>query len=139
MFVNAGPQAVRAAWVNIWGVRRMCGILLMFNVLFASYALAPFSVLREYGSFEKVSSFAFRLACGRFCVLCDKRNRRACATQSVPVRSPERLGLRVLRSRGFRGEKQPKVGWSETMVWPPSAPSQVEMGRGAGNQKAYVL
>ena len=69
IFVNAGSQAVRVAWVDIWGVRRVRGTLLLFSVLFASYALAPFSVLREFGSFEKVSSFAFRLACGCFCVL----------------------------------------------------------------------
>ena len=32
MFVNAGLQAVRAAWVNIWGVRHVCGALLLFSV-----------------------------------------------------------------------------------------------------------
>ena len=33
-FVSPGPQAVRAAWVNIWGVRRVCGAAIMFKVLF---------------------------------------------------------------------------------------------------------
>ena len=82
MFVSAGHQAVRAAWANIWGVRRVCGTLIMYNVLFASYALAPFSVLRKFGFFEKVPPFAFRLARGRFCMLCDKRNRCVCVLHS---------------------------------------------------------
>jgi hypothetical protein len=74
VFVSAGPQAVRAARVNIWGVRRMCGTLLMFSVLFTSSALAPFSVLREFIFLKKVPPFVFRLARGHFCMLCDKRN-----------------------------------------------------------------
>jgi hypothetical protein len=45
-----------------------------------------------------------------------------------PSDAPERLGLRVLRLRGCRGEKkQQKVGWSMTMVWPSSAPSQMRL------------
>ena len=56
-----------------------------------------------------------------------------------PCEAPECLGLRVLRSRGYSGRKQRKVGWSKTMVWPPSAPSQVRLGRGARNQGACVL
>ena len=40
----------------------------------------------------------------------------------------------VAHSRG----KQQKVGWSKTMVWPPSTPSQMCMGRGAGNQQNWV-
>jgi hypothetical protein len=50
-FVSAGPQAVHVAWVNIWGVCHVCGtviMLIMFNVLFASYALARFFVLHEF-------------------------------------------------------------------------------------------
>ena len=50
-FVSAGPQAVCAAWVNIWGVCRVCGtliMLIMFNVLFASYALARLFILRGF-------------------------------------------------------------------------------------------
>ena len=61
----------------------------------------------------------------------------ACCTIH-PSEAPERLGLRVLRARGCRGGKQQKVGWSKTMVWPPSAPSQMCMGRGARNQMARV-
>ena len=48
-----------------------------------------------------------------------------------PSEAPERLGLRALRSRGYRGRKQREVGWSKTMVRPLSAPSQVQLGRGA--------
>ena len=62
---------------------------------------------------------------------------RACCTV-CPSEAPERLGLRVLRARGCRCGKQLKVGWSKTMVWPPSAPSQMCMGRGARNQMARV-
>ena len=61
----------------------------------------------------------------------------ACCTV-CPSETPERLGLRVFRARGCRGEKQQKVGWSKTMVWPPSAPSAMCMGRGARNQIARV-
>ena len=61
----------------------------------------------------------------------------ACCTIH-PSEAPKRLGLRVLRARGCRGRKQRKVGWSKTMVWPPSAPSQMCMGRGARNQIARV-
>jgi hypothetical protein len=56
-----------------------------------------------------------------------------------PSEAPECLGLRVLRSRGYRGRKQRKVGWSKTMVWPLSALSQVQLGRGARNQRVCVL
>ena len=61
----------------------------------------------------------------------------ACCTVH-PSEAPEHLGLRVLRARGCRGGKQWKVGWSKTMVWPPSAPSQMCLGRGARNQIARV-
>ena len=57
MFVSTGAQAVCAAWVNIWGVRRVCGTLLMF----ASYALAPFSVLCEFGFSKKFYYLFFDL------------------------------------------------------------------------------
>ena len=111
MFVSAGPQAVHAAWVNIWGVRRVCGtlimliMLIMFNVLFASYALARFFVLREFVFSKKVSLFAFQFACGSFCVFCGKRKTVCMCCTVHPSEAPKRLGLRVLRSRGCRGEK----------------------------------
>ena len=60
-FVSAGPQAVRVAWVNIWGVLRVCGTLIMFNVLFASYALARFFVLREFVISKKFHRLLFDL------------------------------------------------------------------------------
>ena len=61
MFVSAGPQAVLAAWVNIWGVRRVCGTLIMFNVLFASYARARFFVLHEFVISKKFHRLLFDL------------------------------------------------------------------------------
>ena len=78
MSVNPGPQAFRVAWVNIQGVRRVCGILIMFSVLFASYALAPFFVLREFIFSKKshrslfdllVDVFAYCVPFFRDCVL----------------------------------------------------------------------
>ena len=53
-YVSVVPHAVRVAWVNIWGVRRVCDTLLMLNVWFAFSALAAFSVLREFNFLKKV-------------------------------------------------------------------------------------
>ena len=78
MYVNAGPQAIRAAWVNIQGVRRVWGALIVFSILFASYALAPFFVLREFVFSKKshrllfdllVDVFAYCVPFFRDCVL----------------------------------------------------------------------
>ena len=48
MCVNVVSQAVRAAWVNIWGVRHVSGTPIMFIVLFASHAFAPLSASLEF-------------------------------------------------------------------------------------------
>ena len=51
-------------------------------------------------------------------VLCDRR-KPVCACCTVhPSEAPERLGLRVLKARGCRGEEKQQVGWSKTMVCP---------------------
>ena len=82
--------------------------------------------------------FAFRFGYRSFCVLCDRRKLvRACCTVH-PSEVPERLSLRVLRARGCIGKEKQKVGWSKTMVWPPSAPSQMCMGWGARDQETRV-
>ena len=82
--------------------------------------------------------FAFRFGYDSFCMLCDERKLVCACCMVRPSEAPERLGLRVLRARGCRGGKQRKAGWSKTMVWPPSAPSQMCMGRGARNLIARV-
>ena len=111
--------------------------LTIFKFVFASHFFSVFHFARVY-SFENVLAFAFRFGCGSFCVLCDRR-RLVCACCMVcPSEAPECLGLRVLRARGCRGEKQQEVGWSKTVVWPPSALSQMWMGRGARIQRACV-
>ena len=80
-FVSPGPQAVRAAWVNIWCVRRVCGAPIMFNVLFASHAFALLSVSLEF-VFRKASIVLL------FDLLVDVS--ACCVTREV--------GLRVLRN-----------------------------------------
>ena len=69
-FVSPGPQAIRAAWVNIWGVRRVCGAPIMFNVLFASHAFAPLSVSLEFVFRKGFIIFLFDLSVDvfAFCV-----------------------------------------------------------------------
>ena len=96
----------------------------MFNFVFASYVFVLFFV-----------SLGFVLAKGLWeflCIVWQEKPVCVCCTVH-PSEAPERLGLRVLRARGCRDEKQQKVGWSKTMVWPLSAPSQMCMGRGARN------
>ena len=68
-------------------------------------------------------------------MLCDEGKKMRAHCTVCPSEAPERLGLKVFRARGYRGGKQQKIRWSKTMVWFPSAPSQMCMGRGAGNQQ----
>jgi hypothetical protein len=91
VFVSARPQAVRSAWVNIWGVRRVCGTLLMFSDLFASSALVAFTILCEFIFSKKVQPFVFRPTRGRFGALCNKIKQCACDAQFVPVWPPSAL------------------------------------------------
>ena len=119
--------------MNIWGVYRVCGtliMLIMFNVLFASYALARFFVLREFVFSKKVSLFAFQFACGSFCVFCGKKKTVCMCCTVCPCEAPERLGLRVLGSGGYRGEKTTKSGMIEDHGLAPerSEPSAVGSG-----------
>jgi hypothetical protein len=91
MFFSAEPQAVRAAWVNIWGVRRVCGTPIMFNVLFASYALVQFFVLREFDISKKFHRSLFDLLVEVSVCCVARENWCACAAQYVPVRPPSAL------------------------------------------------
>ena len=109
----------------------------MFKFVFASRFCSVFRFARVY-SFENVLVFAFRFGYGSFCVLCDRRRLVHACCMFCPREAPKRLGLRVLRARGYRGEKQQEVGWLKTVFWPSSAPSQMWMGRGARSQKTCV-
>ena len=103
--------------------------LIMFNFVFASYVFALFFV-----------SLGFVLAKGLWeflCVVLQERPMCACCA-ICPGEAPRHLGLRVLKERACRGEKQQKVGWSKTMVWPPSAPSRKWPSRGARKGRCAV-
>ena len=111
--------------------------LTMFKFVFASRFCSVFHFARVY-SFENVLAFAFRFGYGSFCVLCDRRRLVHACCMFCPREAPKHLGLRVLRARGYRGEKQQEVGWLKTVFWPSSAPSQMWMGRDARSQRTCV-